>query len=134
MTEDRSKGTAEAGEDGGSKLPLEVVFRALADRRRRTILYCLTGCTYPVPLEEVVDRIATQESETQVTDIPAEVYERLASDLHHTQLPKLEEWGIVEYEDELNLITVAETVRPLDEYLHLAKQHDRQRAEPPDQA
>lgn len=134
MTGNRSGETSEEGRDGESELPLEIVFRALADRRRRSILYYLTACTHPVPLEELVDQIAVRESETHATDVPAEVHERVASDLHHTQLPKLARWGIVEYEEELELITVAETLRPLDEYLHLAKRHDRRRVEAPDGA
>lgn len=112
--------------DTESPLPLEIVFRALANERRRTILYHLTSCTYPVPFEEVVDKVAVQESKTYVTDIPAKVYEQIALDLHHTHLPKLAQWGIIEYEKDLKLITVAETLRPLDEYLHLTKQHDLQ--------
>lgn len=112
--------------DTESPLPLETVFRALSNERRRTILYHLTACSYPVPFEEVVDKVAVQESKTYATDIPAEVYEQVASDLHHTQLPKLAQWGIIEYERELKLITIAETLRPLDEYLRLAKQHDQQ--------
>lgn len=132
MNGDRSRGTAEEGVDSKSKLPLEIVFRALANRRRRTILYYLTERMRPVPLEELVNQIAAQESETHEADISAEVYERVALDLYHTQLPKLVEWGIVEHEEDLNLITVAETLRPLDEYLRLAEQHDRRQMETPD--
>lgn len=69
------------------------------------------------------------ESETNVGDTPAEVYEQVTLDLHHLQLPKLEQWGIVEYDKELKLATVAETIRPLDEYLRLTKQHDCQQVE-----
>ena len=127
MTEDRSGRTSGEEKASESTLPLDTVFRALANRRRRTVLYYLTTCTYPIPFEELVDTVASQESESHVGDVPAEVYEEVAVDLHQTQLPKLAEWGIVDYDTDLKLATVAETLRPLDEYLRLAEQHDHQR-------
>lgn len=126
MTGNHSGRTSENEGDRESTLPLNTVFRVLSHHRRRLILYHLTTCKYPVPLEELVDKIAFQESEAHVADIPAEVYEQVALDLHHTQLPKLAEWDIIDYSKDLNLVAVADTLRPLDEYLHLAKQHEKQ--------
>lgn len=91
---------------------------------RRTTLYYLTTCTHPVPFEELVDTVARQECESNIGDIPAEVYDEVAMDLHHTHLPKLSEWEIIDYETEMKLATVVKTLRPLDEYLHLTEQHD----------
>lgn len=129
MTGDRSRETAEEGIDSKSTLPLEIVFRALADQRRRTVLYYLTSCTHSVTLEELVDTVAIHESESHAGDIPAEVYEEVAIDLHHTQLPKLAEWGIIDYDTDRKLATVAKTLRPLDEYLRIAEQHDHKQVQ-----
>lgn len=129
MSKNHSGRTSEKGEESGSPLPLDTVFRVLSHHRRRMILYYLTTCNYPVPLKELIDEVTVQESETHVGDIPAEVYEQVALDLHHTQLPKLAEWGVIDYSKELNLVATADTLRPLDEYLHLAKQHDQQEVE-----
>lgn len=125
MTKKKDSGrTTEGGGESESTLPLDSVFRILAHPRRRRILYYLTTCNYPVPLNELIDKVAIQEAETHVGDIPAEVYEQVALDLHHTQLPKLSEWGVIDYNTEVNLVAVADTLRPLDEYLQLAMQHD----------
>lgn len=107
-------------------LPLETVFQTLRNQRRRSILYHLTTSKHPVPFEELVEIITVEEAETDREDIPVKVYEQVALDLHHKQLPKLDQWGIIEYNTEVELITVAETLRPLDEFLRLAKQHDQQ--------
>ena len=125
MTKDGLGETAEGRRASESTLPLDTVFHALASHRRRMVLYYLTTCMHPIPLEELVDTVALQESETHVGDIPAEVYEEVAVDLHHTQLPKLTDGGIVNHDTDLKLATVAETIRPLDEYLHLAEQYDQ---------
>ena len=134
MTKNRSGRTSEGGRASESTLPLDTVFHALTSRRRRTILYYLTTCTHPVPFEELVDTVALQESESHVGDIPAEVYEEVAVDLHHTQLPKLAKWGIIDYNRDLKLATVAETLRPLDEYLRLAEQHDHKQVQTHDRS
>lgn len=126
MSNDPPEEMAGDGTDNGTPLPLETVFQVLENQRRRVILYYLTTCTYPVPFKELVEEVAEQESETQAAEGPTESYEQVAVDLHHTQLPKLAQWGVIEYNTEMELITVAETLRPLDEYLQLAKQHDQQ--------
>lgn len=125
MTKKHSGRTTEEGWENDSPLPLDTVFRVLAHPRRRQTLYYLTTCDYPVPLKELIDKVARQESEAHVGDIPAEVYEQVALDLYHTHLPKLAEWGVIEYNKQVNLVALAGTLRPLDEYLHLAKQHDQ---------
>lgn len=124
MTKNHWERTTEEGGESESTLPLDTVFRILAHPRRRRVLYYLTTCNYPVPLKELIDKVTIQEAETHVGDIPAEVYEQVALDLHHTQLPKLAELGVIDYNKEVNLVAVADTLRPLDEHLHLAKQHD----------
>lgn len=129
MAKNHSGRTSEKVGESESTLPLDTVFRVLSHHRRRLILHHLRTRKYPVPSEELVDEIAFQESEAHMGDIPAEVYEQVALDLHHTQLPKLAGWGVIDYNRDLNLVAAADTLRPLDEYLHLAKQHDQQEAE-----
>lgn len=123
MGEKRQADTSSAEHSGESVLPLNTVFTVLSNQRRRAILSHLTKCTYPVPFEELVESVATQETESNSIETSDEVYERVAMDLHHTQLPKLMDWGVIDYEDDQELIRPADTLRPLDEYLRLAEQH-----------
>lgn len=53
------------------------------------------------------------------------MYERVAIDLYHTQLPTLAQHGVIEYDEDKELIQLAETIRPLDEHLRLAEQQDQ---------
>lgn len=104
-------------------LSLNTVFTVLSNQRRRTILSHLTACKYPVPFEELVETLATQETEANSGAPSNEVYERIAVDLYHTQLPKLADFGVIEYENR-ELIQPADTLRLLDEFLYLAEQHE----------
>lgn len=112
-------------ENGEQPLSLETVFEVLRDRRRRLLLSHLASCTYPVPFTELVAKVVAQESDDSLPNVSDELYEQVAIDLYHVQLPKLDEYGIVDYTEDVELVTVAETLRPLDEYLRLAEQHER---------
>lgn len=133
MSEDRQNSPPHGDTSGRTPLPLATVFKVLADHRRRTILYYLTRCTYPVPFEEIVEEVAMQESEATASEPSKELVEEVALDLYHTQLPKLAEADVIDYSKELQLIEVADTLRPLDEYLNLTKQHDKPQVRPRDQ-
>lgn len=111
--------------NGETLLPLDTVFTILSNRRRRTILSHVMTCKYPVPFEELVDIVATREADGNAVEPADEIYKQVAIDLYHTQLPKLADWDVIDYNQNLHLIRPAETLRPLDEYLHLAEQHDR---------
>lgn len=125
MTEKDSERSIVEEVESDLPLPLDTVFRVLAHPRRRRILYYLTTCNYAVPLKELIDKVVIQEAEPHKENLPADVYGQIALDLHHTQIPKLAEAGVIEYNKQEKLVALADTIRPLDEYLHLAEQHDQ---------
>lgn len=125
MGKKRQDETPQGENSGESVLSLNTVFAVLSNQRRRTILSQLTTYTYPVPFEELVEIVAKQETETDSVKPSNEVYKQVAVDLYHIQLPKLADWGVIDYNENLRLIRLAETIRPLDEYLRLAEQHER---------
>lgn len=124
MVKRRQADTSPPEYSGESVLPLNTVFTVLANEQRRTILSYLTRCRYPVPFEELVEIVASQETESNSVETSDEVYERVAMGLYHTQLPKLADWGVIDYDENLRLIQPADTLRPLDEHLRLSEQHD----------
>lgn len=125
MDKRRQDDTSQVENSGETVLSLNTVFAVLSNQRRRTILSHLTTCTYPVPFEELVEIVAKQEIETDSVKPSNEVYKKVVVDLYHIQLPKLADWGVIDYHKNLRLIRPAETLRPLDEYLRLAEQHER---------
>ena len=127
MSEKRQNERSQALKSGKTVLSLDTVFSILSNRRRRTLLSHLMTCKYPVPFEELVERVATQETATDPVETPKEVYKHVAMDLYQTQLPKLANWGVIDYNQDLQLIRPAESLRPLDKYLRLAEQHKRAR-------
>jgi hypothetical protein len=70
----------------------------LADERRRVVLDVLAGRTVPLGLETAAKTVAEQESDTG--DAAGETVQRVALSLHHHHLPKLRDFGVVDYDSE----------------------------------
>lgn len=70
----------------------------LAGRRRRYVLYYLMNAPDDsVDLEELVDRVRDYEREAEGS-VPDEHRHRVATSLHHCELPKLVDHGVVDYD------------------------------------
>ncbi|WP_254767576.1 DUF7344 domain-containing protein [Salinilacihabitans rarus] len=70
-------------------------YHLLAAERRRLTLDVLEGNTAPVDLDELAAGIAAREDGI---DADESAVERVAIDLHHVHLPKMDDLGIVDYD------------------------------------
>lgn len=97
------------------------IFPLLADDRRRCVLHYLSQRVGTVSLGELAEQIALWE------DNPTyDHYERILTSLHHRDLPKLIDGGLVHYDVEgesVNGLAAIDAVRP---YLDLALDDDLQ--------
>lgn len=71
-------------------------FRLLSVERRRITMDVLSNCPTPVDLEDVALAVASHEQDVGTPD--DSVVERVATSLHHTHLPKMDDWGVVDYD------------------------------------
>lgn len=90
----------ENGEKGfGSPLNIDTLFSILSRERRRYALYCLQQYQNPMALADLADEVARFEHDEQrVAEIPAEDVKSVYMTLYHTHLPKMEDAGIIEYD------------------------------------
>ncbi|GAB3672364.1 hypothetical protein GCM10028856_25440 [Halopiger thermotolerans] len=73
-------------------------FSLLSNRRRRRLLYALVAADGAVvERSQLVARLADVEA-SGAGESDETLEERIARDLHHTQLPQLEDAGIVDYD------------------------------------
>ena len=75
--------------------------RLLASERRRHTLDVLETESGPVELYELAQAVAGRE---RVTTSPKAAIERIALSLHHNHLPKLDDFGVVDYDPKRNLV------------------------------
>lgn len=74
----------------------------LRSSRRRLVLDILEGETTHVSLADVASEVATREAGLDGED--AETVGRVKITLHHTHLPKMDEFGVLTYDRDSNQI------------------------------
>lgn len=77
--------------------------RLLAVDRRRIALDVLAERTAPVELSALATAIAAREDGCDASD--EGTVERIELSLHHSHLPKMEEFGVVDYHPDSCLVT-----------------------------
>lgn len=97
------------------------IFPLLADDRRRSVLHYLSQHVGAVSLGELAERLAVQEGNSTYDH-----YERILTDLHHSQLPKLVGGDLVRYDVEAETIRGQDTIESVRPYLDLALADDLQ--------
>ncbi|WP_459889587.1 DUF7344 domain-containing protein [Halostagnicola bangensis] len=99
-----------------------VVFGILADERGRYTLYYLTDHGGNATHEEIAKQVTAWENRTTVELVTEELSNRVYAGLHHADLPKLEDYGFIEFDRETGTVTLTEQGEHLDSYLEFAKQ------------
>ncbi|QLG61274.1 DUF7344 domain-containing protein [Halorarum salinum] len=95
------------------------VFGVLANDRCRYLLHYLDHRVGGVSLGELAERVAVLED-----DPTYDHYERVLTGLHHVQLPKLTETGLVVYDREAETVTGTGAIAQVRPYLELAMAGD----------
>lgn len=105
--------------NGGEEPLLSRIFAALANRRRRHVLYYLREHDH-ARIADLAGQIAAWEQDKPIPEVTTENIDRIHTSLVHSHLPKLEDYGLVEYDRRSE--TVCYTYPPvlLDEAIELA--------------
>ncbi|GAB3021154.1 DUF7344 domain-containing protein [Natronobiforma cellulositropha] len=87
-----------------SDAALSEAFHILMDERRRTTLEVVHTYGEALTLADVAEEVATREYDRAVTDISAETISEVYISLYHDHLPRLTDAGLLEYEQERDLV------------------------------
>ncbi|MFC4989730.1 DUF7344 domain-containing protein [Saliphagus infecundisoli] len=99
------------------RLSKDVIFELLKNRRRRQVLAYLLENEATVTLGELAERIAAWENDTEVAALSSDQRKRVYVALYQTHLPKMDDAGIVDYDQDRGLITLADNADLLVMYL-----------------
>lgn len=111
--------------DEDETLSKDVIFELLKNRRRREVLAYLVEAEGTVTLGELAEQIAAWENDTSVHALSSDQRKRVYVALYQTHLPKMDEAGIVEYDQDRGLITLSENADLLMQYLEREQGTDR---------
>ncbi|WP_434085388.1 DUF7344 domain-containing protein [Natronomonas marina] len=98
---------------------VSAVFELLSHHRRRISIQYLATQTGTTSVSDLADQIALLEGEHT-----HEHYERICTSLVHNHLPKLTDAGIVEYDQEREVVDLRDRATDVLPYLDLAASAD----------
>ncbi len=109
--------TSVANAETDERLSKDVIFELLKNRRRREVLAYLLEAEETVTLGELAEQIAAWENDTEVAALSSDQRKRVYVALYQTHLPKMDDAGIVEYDQDRGLISLADNADLLMMYL-----------------
>lgn len=103
----------EADTDAVDSLSLDTIYELLADERRRNAIAFLREHE-ALTLPDLADEIACREYDRPITEIPEEKVLHVYSSLWHTHVPKLAEANVVAYDQDRDIVTLAENAEEIE--------------------
>ncbi|WP_394345825.1 DUF7344 domain-containing protein [Halegenticoccus tardaugens] len=105
-------------------LSMDVIFELLKNRRRRDILRYLLSTERTVTLSELAEQIAAWENDIEVRELGSDQRKRVYVALYQTHLPKMDDAGIIDYDQDRGNITLSENADLLNMYLDTGTESD----------
>lgn len=93
------------------------VYDLLSNARRRYVISYLRDHEEPVELTDLSRAVAAWENDTSVEELSDQQTKRVYVSLYQTHVPKLDDSGLVDYNQETGEIQLTSSVNELDTYL-----------------
>lgn len=103
----------------GADISADVVFSVLASPQRRIVIEYLLRTSGPVPVDDVVERLAAWESERPIDRLSEDARNQAAISLRHNHLIKLVETGIISYGEDRQRLELEPAAAAVEPYLSL---------------
>jgi DNA-binding transcriptional ArsR family regulator len=101
---------------GDTELTQDVLFDILSSARRRFVLHVLKQ-EGEMELTELAEHVAARENEVDVADLTKQERKRVYVSLYQTHVPKLSDAGLVEYDEDSQLVSLRADADGLARYL-----------------
>ncbi|WP_458206213.1 DUF7344 domain-containing protein [Haladaptatus sp. NG-SE-30] len=108
--------------EGGQNLDESEIHNVLRNDRRRETLRYLRETDGMLTVDELSEHIATIE--TGESPPPRNVRKSVYVSLHQTHLPKLDDLGIVTYDQRSKELTLEDRIREVEVYMEVVPHHD----------
>jgi len=109
-----------ASDDRGppeQELPLDVTFEILKNRRRRLVLDYLREADETVRIGELAEHIDAIENDIPVQQLNSQQRKRVYIGLYQCHLPKMDDAGVVDFNQDRGLVDLTDAATPLYAYL-----------------
>lgn len=106
-------------------LSKDVVFEILKNQRRRYVLEYLENTSGSVRLGELAEHVAAWENDTEVSKLSSKQRKRVYVGLYQGHLPKMDDAGVVEFNQDRGLIELTDRAVELRQYLDRENDSDQ---------
>lgn len=117
----------EAGSEN-EKFDRDELFHLLQNERRRRALDYLRGKEGPVRMRDIVDHVAAAEHGTSPEALRSNERKRVHIALYQSHLPKLDQAGVIDYDQDRGIVVRTDRAKELDQFLAI----DAESSEPQD--
>ncbi|KAA9396031.1 hypothetical protein Har1130_17025 [Haloarcula sp. CBA1130] len=111
----------EQDESGAS---LDVIFEILKNSRRREVLHFLRERDEQVSLGELAEHVAAIENETTTDALTSSERKRVYVGLYQCHLPKMDDIGVIDFNQDRGHITLTEKANDFEEYLDRSEEEE----------
>lgn len=137
VTASMEQSAAGTGPDGGTQgkdgrdapagpdaLSRDDAFEILSNRRRRFALHHLQHNGERAELGELSEHVAAWENDSRVQEISATERKRVYTSLQQFHLPKMDDKGVIEFDDREGVVELTPAAEQMDVYLEVVEDND----------
>ena len=107
------------------KLTLDEIFEILMNERRREVIaYLRSDADHSATLDELAEYIAAKENDIEIPQLSSAQRKRVYIGLYQCHLPKMDEYGVIDFEKNRGTIELTDTITQLEPYIELHGQQD----------
>lgn len=121
---DDSPVPSNTGDEAGDSPSSQSIYGLLADRRRRYAIHYLKQKNEPVSLRDLAEQVAAWENEKSVDSLQSQERKRVYIALYQSHLPSMDREGIVDYDSDTGMVSLADEYADIDIYLEVVPSDD----------
>lgn len=99
------------------RLSKDELFHVLQNERRRNALRCVSETETPIAIRDLADQVAALETGSAMEELSSDERQRAYISLYQTHLPKLDDVGVVDYDQDAGTIERTSMATQVDRYL-----------------
>lgn len=111
---------SETGDESDTSVPLDLIFGILKNGRRRRVIQYLMDTEQEVTLSDLAEHIAAIENDTTPARLTSSQRKRVYVGLYQCHLPKMDDAGVIEYNQARGIIRATEQLPEFHDYLNPA--------------
>lgn len=119
-------GTSESlgSEDPPAELSKDELFHLLQNQRRRRVLLYLQDTDGEVSMRDIAEQVAAWENDTTVAALGSNERQRVYIALYQSHLPKLDDAGVLTYDQQRGIVSRTQLADQLEAYLNVEASHE----------